>query len=713
MPKVKLCDFVVFTLEIIAEDERANLPHRNKKHPEIQEAVDGTRRYYREKTLGPNSPNPLDDSRSAKDPAPHPTRCLVPDYQLTSNYECSEEIEPSGNTIIMADLTLPAERDLTQNAFYAGELDAPTTNSKEMLPSSLIRNGPSRPSGYGVDYLQASDSQACDGDDLHEAPTQIYVPLEDVLETHEQVSSTPEDLLRERDSPRYSEVDVVKATQEKEDTGLEEPIDKWDKRSTLLLPNDNRPTAEGDLIGDDNTSLSPTTNLDNTSTVHQAKNNVIIDSTEDMENSDEAIAATQLLTETDSTSASPILGPLRVATADDLVDSQHQQPHWLEPSPTRKSTSEIEATLLWSRKQATPRQSPDPEDPEPWSRQHTRSPSVAVTEAEDITTPLLTTEAPSDVTSGLDQMSMRTGRLGSISRVRSSSRSGFKPPMEKSPKHPADHDSDEEVPPKPSKLIKMESVGDIVPSGSSYQSQTQTRPTPLRTLGRRVTQDLELRKPSVAISGSKLDKKSINNIVIRLGGTIKDSVKDSTVLVFNGEARTPKQLCALVQGIPIVTELWLNESNIRGKFLPYDDYLWKDDDFDRKFNCNFAEACQRAKEHRSNGVQLLRGYEFLIFSRGTSTQANNEDRDHLITTDDALSLTNMVEACGGKVVKKEPKNPGSHVFIVGPTAYCKRSQSMIDRGFTVVKKEFILSLILKQDTELDFDSHLVSYPEQD
>ncbi|ORZ18361.1 hypothetical protein BCR41DRAFT_46053 [Lobosporangium transversale] len=142
---------------------------------------------------------------------------------------------------------------------------------------------------------------------------------------------------------------------------------------------------------------------------------------------------------------------------------------------------------------------------------------------------------------------------------------------EGSPKHGIESDSERDSP-KPSKLIRTESQVETTESMAERPTaSTQVRATPSRMMSRRSTLDMDTHKAKVMISAPGLtdkDKKKWAEAIESLGGAYKEDYKEATILVFEGNSRTSKFMCAIVRGIPIVTMNWLEDSKNSHEFKP-------------------------------------------------------------------------------------------------------------------------------------------------
>ncbi|KAF9202068.1 hypothetical protein BGZ49_007752 [Haplosporangium sp. Z 27] len=271
---------------------------------------------------------------------------------------------------------------------------------------------------------------------------------------------------------------------------------------------------------------------------------------------------------------------------------------------------------------------------------------------------------------------------------------------EGSPKHELDSDSGESSP-KPTKLIKTESV-----EGATAQG----RATPSRLLGRRSMTESEF-KPTVMISYMTAENKTHWEDVIKgLTGVFKDGHKDATLLVFEGNKRTFKFMYALAKGLPIVSLKWLTDSQAAHRCLKYENYLYCDleieslNEIQCKHEFNLVESCRKAEYNRNNGGGIFKDHSFYIITKGKKKNQRDSQQYPQRNT-----LVPLVEVSGGKVLKLEPKDPSENIIIIGPDDYCAITQEFVRNKFHVMKADFIMSAVLKQ--EIDFTKHRI--PTQD
>ncbi|KAG0333347.1 Mediator of DNA damage checkpoint protein 1, partial [Podila humilis] len=267
-----------------------------------------------------------------------------------------------------------------------------------------------------------------------------------------------------------------------------------------------------------------------------------------------------------------------------------------------------------------------------------------------------------------------------------------------SPKHGMDGDSDSDEPLKRARNIKRESTDE--------GSFSLRRATPSRILSRRSTTDLDHR-PCVGFSCG--DKSQLltryETIVKQLHWT--KSEDNFSVLVFSSASRTAKFMMSIVKGIPIVSTEWLDECSKQRSYVPWEDFLFKGQELEEKYGFDLQNTCVIAKDNRALGIYLFSGLQFYFVVKQGASKKILED-GFLNTTLVKESLTPLVDVCGGKVIRKEPKEEDKEITVVIgpeplpsalPDVSWDKTQSLIRRGFKVFTKEFILSTILQQKTD--------------
>ncbi|KAF9212287.1 hypothetical protein BGZ59_006952 [Podila verticillata] len=200
------------------------------------------------------------------------------------------------------------------------------------------------------------------------------------------------------------------------------------------------------------------------------------------------------------------------------------------------------------------------------------------------------------------------------------------------------------------------------------------------------------------------------NIIKQLQWTKSDD--EFSVLVFSSTSRTVKFMTAIVKGIPIVSTSWLDECYKQKRFVSWDEYLYDARELEEKYNFELKKTCTVAKDNRAWGVQLFSGLQFFfIVKAGQSSKKIVADGflSNQLVKD---SLVPIINVCGGKPMlgkkEKEPTEKDKDMAVViGPEPIASalpdpswdKTQALIQQGFRVVTKEFILSAILHQKVE--------------
>ncbi|KAF9196254.1 hypothetical protein BGZ50_001330 [Haplosporangium sp. Z 11] len=277
-----------------------------------------------------------------------------------------------------------------------------------------------------------------------------------------------------------------------------------------------------------------------------------------------------------------------------------------------------------------------------------------------------------------------------------------------SSKHGMESDSGFEGSSKPTKLIKTESVDESLSLGMRGRQTSVPRMYSTRS-------DLDQGKLGVLISAPGLTREEKNNLIQMLkdfrAEHKENDYKDAAVLVFAGSSRTWKLMCAIVLGLPIVTLDWLKQSSAQGKRLPFSDYVFYDQAMEENYNFKLADSCQLAQMNRDRNIKLFKDYTFYFVTETSKTQKKSQDlinKGFITSAMVTETLTPMVEVCGGKIMRTKPKDSdkGNKTIVIGPDTPCAKTLELVEKGFHVMKREFILSTILKQ--HLDFSKqHMI------
>ncbi|KAG0050040.1 Mediator of DNA damage checkpoint protein 1 [Linnemannia elongata] len=311
---------------------------------------------------------------------------------------------------------------------------------------------------------------------------------------------------------------------------------------------------------------------------------------------------------------------------------------------------------------------------------------------------------------------------------------------EGSPKHNLETDAAPEEPPKPAKQIKVESTDDVStaatsrlrrgPSAARLKKSGSVDSPPVlgRSPSLRSTRSTTGDHHSIMISSPGWERwKKMNALKDALStkhaGVYNDEAHmEMSVLVFNpiNGRRTCKLMCAIARGVPIVTDDWLKDSISAGHCLPTEDYLFEDEQMEEDFNFSFRDVCAKGRSNVENGIQIFKPYEFYCItttkkqprSGPSSTEQGPSltDQGYLVKDTVRSNFLPMIKICGGKVLSRTKPDPARKetTIIIGQNVEdCSETQMYIADGFKVMDKEFVLSSILLQSPELDFETHAI------
>ncbi|KAF9558203.1 hypothetical protein EC968_007213 [Mortierella alpina] len=155
---------------------------------------------------------------------------------------------------------------------------------------------------------------------------------------------------------------------------------------------------------------------------------------------------------------------------------------------------------------------------------------------------------------------------------------------------------------------------------------------------------------------------------------------------------------------------WLQDSNTSNRFLPFDEYLFDGHDMENDSGVTLAESCKRAQERLSKNEPLFQGLLFYFVSqKGKGKQTNRG----IVITPSMIkdTITPMVTVCGGKICKGDPSEADKENVVVIGSDHCNdEALAYIKRGFRVMRLEFILGSILRQ--EVDFTKGRMIGPDE-
>ncbi|KAG9065054.1 hypothetical protein KI688_002375 [Linnemannia hyalina] len=261
---------------------------------------------------------------------------------------------------------------------------------------------------------------------------------------------------------------------------------------------------------------------------------------------------------------------------------------------------------------------------------------------------------------------------------------------EGSPKHSLETDAAPEEPPKPAKQIKIDSTDDV-------SKATTVRLT-------RGASAAKLKK-----SGS-VDPPPFFGHTPTLRST-RSTARDHHSIMISSPGWL---MCAIARGVPIVTDDWLKDSISDGQCRPTDDYLFEDEQMEEEYNFSFKDVCAKGRSNVENGIQIFKNYEFYCVTT-TKKQPHGEpsltEHGYLVKDTVRANVLPMIRICGGKVLtrsaKPDPTRKETTIIIGQNVEDCSDTQKYIADGFKVMDREFILSSILRQSPELDFETHAI------
>ncbi|XP_072763916.1 uncharacterized protein Mu2 [Anoplolepis gracilipes] len=179
--------------------------------------------------------------------------------------------------------------------------------------------------------------------------------------------------------------------------------------------------------------------------------------------------------------------------------------------------------------------------------------------------------------------------------------------------------------------------------------------------------------------------KDYSQIVKMLGGNKVEDPAKCSILVTDKVRRTYKFLCALAKGIPIVTTGWLKTSGATGRFLDWEKYILKDPAAEAKFGFRLRESLVKAKEER-----LLDNYTVVLTPN--------------VAPPPIKELKDIIISCGGKVLLRPPNKWPEKALIISREEDFLNAEKFLakaPKAVTVQSTEFILTGILKQETDFD------------
>ncbi|XP_008118319.1 mediator of DNA damage checkpoint protein 1 [Anolis carolinensis] len=306
------------------------------------------------------------------------------------------------------------------------------------------------------------------------------------------------------------------------------------------------------------------------------------------------------------------------------------------------------------------------------------------------------TQRESDATGRLKgDMTVAAGSPGTRELTRRGRKGATTPPMKK---------EEPELPQTRSSRRSNSSVNTPSPKGTrravkpEQDSPAQSTPSSGRRLRRQSTESklVGMRSqpqsqssvgsgaPSPKVLFTGVIDEEAEQVVRELGGSLAESVFDCTHLVTDRVCRTVKFLCALAQGIPIVTLEWLQKSRQNSFFLAPKSFLVRDPEQEKKFRFSLATSLRTAQ--RDGG--LFQGYEIHV------TPNVKPEPEH---------MRDIIKCSGGTYLPRMPRTYKDKRVIVScpdDLPHCKPAQN---GKVPITNSEFILTGILQQ--KIDLDAH--------
>lgn len=134
---------------------------------------------------------------------------------------------------------------------------------------------------------------------------------------------------------------------------------------------------------------------------------------------------------------------------------------------------------------------------------------------------------------------------------------------------------------------------------------------------------------------------------------------------------------------------------------------------EEEYNFSFKDVCAKGRSNVENGIQIFKPYEFYcvtIAKRQPRNGPSLTEQGYLLRDIVKTNVLPMIKICGGKVLawtaKPDPTKKETTIIIGQNVEDCSETQMYIADGFKVMDKEFILSSILRQSPELDFETYV-------
>ncbi|KAG0280759.1 Mediator of DNA damage checkpoint protein 1 [Linnemannia exigua] len=286
--------------------------------------------------------------------------------------------------------------------------------------------------------------------------------------------------------------------------------------------------------------------------------------------------------------------------------------------------------------------------------------------------------------------------------------------------------------PKPAKLMKIQTMDSVFAAAPTTKAGRTRRGAAAGSLSKSMSADpmipgtrrlrsgmeqecIRLEKNSVMISSP--DKESLKVELDSIDEEVYNdrSYKEMALLVYDGKSRTCKLMCAIARGLPIVSTKWLTESFKKGYFLPTDVYLFQDKKMEKDFHFNLQESCAMGRDNFERGILIYAPYEFYCVTKNdipsNAKQSKLWTQQGYLLQSHVSDLVPLVEICGGRMLlageTPDVDKKGSTIVIGQTSGDCAETQRYIEDGFKVVNKEFVMACVLRQQPDLDFETHAI------
>ncbi|XP_043273324.1 uncharacterized protein [Venturia canescens] len=232
-----------------------------------------------------------------------------------------------------------------------------------------------------------------------------------------------------------------------------------------------------------------------------------------------------------------------------------------------------------------------------------------------------------------------------------------------------------------SKVMKLSTSK--VAKDSTSSPTTPSRSRPRRTMDPNASSTNQRHK----VLFTCVKDEDYERMVVELGGIVVTDPSKATVLITDKVRRTFKFLCAVAQGIKVVSVNWLIESIDAGHFLDCENFILRDPEAEKKFKFKLAKSLQAARTNK-----LLTGFTILV------TPKVNQPEIH--------EIKGMVEAAGGRVLVRAGNRSWSDKMVIisqkDDLAAAKAFLSKAPKGLkpSVQSTEFLLTGILRQEVNL-------------